>query len=428
MKNLLKEINVKDIPSFLNLISACLIIIIGIIDIVRYCILGQTVTLITVFIIEVLFAITAVGALLNKSPWLYALIAVVGFILFGYLNNVGTTLFNVTFIIQAVIACLGFLVCNAFKFVKKEAFTQKTVCIPLAILFALIVLLSSLLLGIKTVNLNSTDFSSNIWAVPKVFDDTEASQKGTLEKLDYQTQAYATDSRSVLKSAYVYLPYGYSADKQYNILYLMHGTGDDEAYWLVDFEYNKRMVDNLIEKKCIDPLIIVTPTFYVENDCLNDLEKLTYSFEYELKNDLMPAVESKYSTYATEISGRGFKDSRDHRAFAGLSRGAVTMYRSVMIGNLDSFSYFGGFSGSRIPMDEYVQNVALSDLTVNYLYVSSGNFDFAVTNQIQDYKKLLSLNSALQDEKNASLDIYPMRYHSMENWHLALYNYLQKIF
>ncbi len=44
------------------------------------------------------------------------------------------------------------------------------------------------------------------------------------------------------KTAYVYLPYGYSEEKEYNILYLMHGTGDDEKYWLKTNPYNKTML------------------------------------------------------------------------------------------------------------------------------------------------------------------------------------------
>ena len=45
-------------------------------------------------------------------------------------------------------------------------------------------------------------------------------------------------------------------------------------------------------------MIVVTPTFYVEDDCADDLDQLTYSFAKELRNDLMPEIESVYSTYA----------------------------------------------------------------------------------------------------------------------------------
>ena len=85
-----------------------------------------------------------------------------------------------------------------------------------------------------------------LWAVPAKFDTGEIPEAGTLEELVYETKAYATDGRSVTKRALVYLPYGYDPDKNYNILYLMHGTGDDENYWLQTHVYNKTMLDNMI--------------------------------------------------------------------------------------------------------------------------------------------------------------------------------------
>ena len=233
------------------------------------------------------------------------------------------------------------------------------------------------------------------------------------------------------KKALVYLPYGYDESQSYNILYLMHGTGDDEEYWLRTHPQNKVMVDQMIARGDIDPLIIVTPTFYVEDDCMDDLDQLTYSFREELRNDLMPEVESRYSTYAETCDEQGFTESRDHRAFAGLSRGAVTTYHSALCGSLDYFSWFGTFSGSRTTADyfaETLQSEAFADYPIHYLYVSSGNFDFALPGQIQDYKALLETEPRLVEGVNTSFDVYPMRYHSIGSWHLALYNYLQKIF
>ena len=64
-----------------------------------------------------------------------------------------------------------------------------------------------------------------LWAVPAQYDETEPKQAGTVEEVVYNTKAYATDEREVKKTAYVYLPYGYDSEKEYNILYLMHGTG-----------------------------------------------------------------------------------------------------------------------------------------------------------------------------------------------------------
>ena len=145
-----------------------------------------------------------------------------------------------------------------------------------------------------------------MWAVPAKYDGEEPEQAGTVEEVVYDTRAYATDERDVKKTAYVYLPYGYSEEKEYNILYLMHGTGDDEKYWLKTNPYNKTMLDNMIADGDIEPLIVVTPTFYVEDDCADDLDQLTYSFAKELRNDLMSEIESSYSTYAKSADDKGF--------------------------------------------------------------------------------------------------------------------------
>jgi enterochelin esterase-like enzyme len=272
---------------------------------------------------------------------------------------------------------------------------------------------------------------NQLWAVPEKYDSEECDQPGSVTKLTYRTKAYGTDMRDVEKSAYVYLPYGYDETKQYNILYLMHGTGDNEAYWFETHAYNKTMVDHLIASGDIDPLIIVTPTFYVEDDCMNELDHLTYSFAQELRNDLMPVVESTYSTYAESCDSEGFIRSRDHRAFAGLSRGAVTAYHSAMCASLDYFSWFGAFSGSRTTADYFrdtIQSEGFEDYSINYLYVSSGNFDFALPNQLEEYQALLDLEPRLVPGENTALEVYPMRYHSIGSWHLALYNFLLKIF
>lgn len=69
--------------------------------------------------------------------------------------------------------------------------------------------------------------------------EQECEHPGIVEHISYKTKAYATDERTVEKQACVYLPYGYDPEKQYNILYLMHGTGDNEDYWLLAHPENK---------------------------------------------------------------------------------------------------------------------------------------------------------------------------------------------
>ena len=343
-----------------------------------------------------------------------------------------TTLFNIPFGITCGLSVISFFVLGFLFFHDQVHFRfQKWQFIPLSLLLA-IVFSSSLSFGISiSVDRGQDKVQRQLFAVPSCLDDKEAEHKGRVETLSYRTRAYATDERNVTKECLVYLPYGYDEEKEYDILYLLHGTGDDERYWLETFPENKVLLDRMIEEEIIDPLLVVTPTFYVEEDCLANLDLLTYSFAEELRNDLMPAVEGKYSTYAATIDEEGFSQSRRHRAFAGLSRGAVTMYRSAMIQSMDYFSWFGAFSASRIPFDRYEEEIletSWKDLPIDLLYVASGTMDFSYPNQIQDYKTLKKLDDRLVEGQNLFLDVFPMKTHSMANWHLALYNLLQHLF
>lgn len=415
----------------LNGAVMAVILIVGTADIIRYIMLGMAVPLATVCILEILFAILAYTSWRTGLSCLLLPVAAAGFVLFYTTNNFETTMFNAGFLIQAAAAAFGTVV-GTIGLIRKKYPLRKPPTPEILAGTLVAVLVLGAWYGNVSVSKGMEEMArKSIWAVPEQYDSEECSRPGTVEKLTYETKAYATDERAVEKTAYVYLPYGYNESQSYNILYLMHGTGDDEEYWLKTHPQNKTMVDQMIARGDIEPLIIVTPTFYVENDCMDGLDPLTYSFKDELRNDLMPAVESKYSTYAESCDDAGFTASRDHRAFAGLSRGAVTMYHSALCGSLDYFSWFGAFSGSRTTAEyfqETIQSEAFAEYPINYLYVSSGNFDFALPGQIQDYEALTAMEPRLTEGVNTSFDVYPMRYHSIRSWHLALYNFLQKIF
>lgn len=415
----------------LNGIVMAAIVLAGAVDLVRYIMLGEPVSVITIGVIQILFAAMAYTAWKTEISLLYLPVAAAGAVLFFITNHFETTFFNAGFLVQSGAAAAG----TVFGMVGQHRGRYSIRKPPYPAVIAGLGT-AVLVLGVWYGNTSSARDAGDmarrsVWAVPERYDLQECREAGRVEELTYQTRAYATDGRRVEKRALVYLPYGYDESESYNILYLMHGTGDNEEYWLRTYPQNKIMVDQMIARGDIDPLIIVTPTFYVEDDCLDDLDQLTYSFREELRNDLMPAAESVYSTYARSCDEEGFTMSRDHRAFAGLSRGAVTTYHSALCGSLDYFSWFGTFSGSRTAADyfeETIQSEEFKNYPIHYLYVSSGNFDFALPGQIKDYKSLTEMEPRLVEGVNTSFDVYPMRYHSIGSWHLALYNYLQKIF
>ena len=414
------------------LITTALLILLACVDVVRFAVLGDKTAFITFCLIAIVFILLSYTAWKSRMPFFYLLIAVAAFVLYSNTNfSTSTYYFNWLFLVECIVAAVGGILGTVVMLWKKAPVGRVAVFPLMVSVLILAGFLGFWKLRYEAAHNVHGQARDELWAVPARYDEEEPKLAGTVEEVVYDTRAYATDERSVKKTAYVYLPYGYSEEKEYNILYLMHGTGDDEKYWLKTNPYNKTMLDNMIADGDIEPLIVVTPTFYVEDDCADDLDQLTYSFAKELRNDLMPEIESSYSTYAKSADDAGFAESRDHRAFAGLSRGAVTMYHSALCQSLDYFSWFGAFSGSRTDKNAFedtIQTGDFAELPIHYLYVASGNFDFALPGQVQDYQALLDIEPRLRSGVNTCFDVFPMRYHSMGNWHLALYNFLQKIF
>ncbi|WP_242856030.1 alpha/beta hydrolase [Ruminiclostridium josui] len=132
-----------------------------------------------------------------------------------------------------------------------------------------------------------------------------SSKQGTIERLSYK---WGNDT----KYFNVYLPYGYNqsdTSKKYNVVYLMHGGGEDENLLFGGPGQNKELkviIDNMIEKGDIKPAIFVTPSFYKGN---NDVA----GFPQELTTSVIPLVETKYNTYLKSSSAADMKASREHR-------------------------------------------------------------------------------------------------------------------
>lgn len=152
-----------------------------------------------------------------------------------------------------------------------------------------------------------------------------AQKQGQVRRLSYPSGKYGT------KYAYVYTPYGYDSrdmNRRYNILYLLHGAKSGVETFLWGEGQNshfKNIIDHGIARGEIQPLIIVTPGFYPEADVRKhrgEEAELAEEFPEELKK-LMVSVESMYMTYADSITPEGFALSREHRAIAGFSMGAV---------------------------------------------------------------------------------------------------------
>ena len=203
-----------------------------------------------------------------------------------------------------------------------------------------------------TVNSVNTLPTQTGWttAVPTEY-NAQSDHPGTVVSFDYESKDYAGSGETVSKTAYVYLPYGYDendAETKYDIIYLMHGWGGEAGQYLQgEGAVIKNTLDHMIENGEIKPVIALSPSFY------NDYTGTDFSssvsafraFYQEFENDLMPAVEGQFHTYATGTTKDELAASRDHRAFGGFSLGSVTTWLQFCENN-EYIRYFLPMSGS----------------------------------------------------------------------------------
>ncbi|MBR1585680.1 MAG: enterochelin esterase [Clostridia bacterium] len=174
--------------------------------------------------------------------------------------------------------------------------------------------------------------------------------RGTIERVTYRTTNRQGEERN--KYCLVYLPKGYDekdCEKKYNILYLIHGGGGSPDAWL-DCCQVKNMLDFCIDAGEIEPLIVVFPTFYKERiarlgpPVAEEERSHVLFFQKELAEELLPAIEGRYHTYARNGSQEALRASRQHRAIGGFSMGGATTW-FAFTHHLDLFARFAPLSG-----------------------------------------------------------------------------------
>ena len=182
---------------------------------------------------------------------------------------------------------------------------------------------------------------------------------GQVVEITYDSRDYTdTAEPAIPKTAYVYLPYGYDeADQEtrYDVLYLMHGwTMTAGDFFNTAQSGIVSMLDHMVENGDIPPVIVVCATFDAQNQSQGfsrSVEELSV-FHRDLRENLIPYVESHYHTYAEDVTEEGLRTSREHRAFGGFSLGAVTTWYQFIY-NLDYIKYFVPMSGNCWIMGNY---------------------------------------------------------------------------
>ena len=184
----------------------------------------------------------------------------------------------------------------------------------------------------------------------------EGIERGKVETVEYDSKAAGCQ-----RKMRVYTPPGFSRDRTYPVLYLLHGSVSDETGWVKDGAADA-ILDNLYANGKMVPMIVVMPNGNLYN--AGDV------FGSDLLGDIIPCVESRYPV----------KADREHRALAGVSWGALQTI-NFGLANPDAFAYVGLFIGGLNDCEQFEKEhrEALEGLGTNQklklLWVANGKYD-----------------------------------------------------
>jgi enterochelin esterase-like enzyme len=214
----------------------------------------------------------------------------------------------------------------------------------------------------------------------------------------------------------VYTPPGYSPDKKYPVLYLLHGIGGDETEWQ-RFATPHLLLDNLIAEQKAVPMIIVMPNGRAQKNDRAEGNVFASApafavFEQDLLKDVIPAIETRYSVQA----------DREQRAIAGLSMGGGQSL-NFGLAHLDTFAWIGGFSSApnTKPPAQLVPDPVAAREKLKLLWLSCGNKDglMRISQGVHTYLKEKNVPHVWNVDGHA---------HDPTHWRNNLYHFLQRLF
>lgn len=245
---------------------------------------------------------------------------------------------------------------------------------------------------------------------------------GTIATVQYDSKTLST-RREML----VYTPPGYSPNKKYPVIYLLHGLNSGSGQWpyWIRADY---IVDNLLADGKIEPMIMVFPNcnsnVTVSNPKPDEQEERKAgfkgygkSFEDDLLNDIIPYIESQYSVCT----------GREHRALTGLSMGGGQSL-NIGLSHINTFAYLGGFSSAPntnqfggLSETKLLPDVEAAKKQLKLLWLACGNKDglFRVSQQVHNYLKEQQVPHVWYVDGNA---------HDDTEWANNLYFFAQNIF
>lgn len=247
----------------------------------------------------------------------------------------------------------------------------------------------------------------------------DSAQPGTAQgaMMDFAYDSAVTGTR---RNATVYLPAGYSAQRRYPVLYLLHGLAGSKDEWR-GYVRAGAILDQLIAAGKAVPMIVVMPNGRALPDDRPPPPERKFSaehiagfanFERDLLVSLIPAIDKAFPTLA----------ERGQRAIAGLSMGGGQAL-NYGLGHRDTFAWIAGFSAApnTRPAASLLPQSSAAQPPLQLLYLSCGKQDDLI-GVSQDFHRTLRRNKV---PHVWHVDDYG---HDRESWAESLYHFSQLIF
>ena len=266
-------------------------------------------------------------------------------------------------------------------------------------------------------------------------------EQGSVTTLSYETRDYhyGTDG-AFAKQLNVYLPYGYTSERQYNVLFLLHINGADENFWLPGvLAYEDQsikmtdLLDNMIYRGLCEPMIVVAPCGYITaeaataHDSVRDYDQ----FGKEFANEILPLVVDNFSTYAECSERSQIAAARGHFGVAGVSFGSYMTRNSILAPNLDLCANFAMIGGGSLRQDALRGEWDSAGLDpeaypIHLLYIVEGEQD----DRLEPERSFRALQewTELFNAENLRYTLIKTAPHDVREWVNGVYNSAQLFF
>lgn len=212
---------------------------------------------------------------------------------------------------------------------------------------------------------------------------------------DVRICSYYSPATEAMRLAYVYTPPGYEENpaKRYPVLYLQHGSGENNRGWTENGLANITL-DNLIASKEAVPMLVVMETGYATTPNRGGEQAPPAAgqgrgrgpdgFSQVVLKDLIPFVDKKFRTIPDAA----------HRAIAGTSMGGGQAM-NIGLNNPDVFANVGAFSGGAGAINVessyggLFKDPAVANAKIKVLWIGAGTEDTRAINGVRAAHEVL---------------------------------------